>query len=87
MNILGWIVFAFINIIILFSIDYDPRTTGKIHGFILGITGALSGSIFAYLIVKGVTTEFVYTFYLILAVEAILLTLLFFSKSLSKLKL
>ena len=81
MNIFGWIIFALINVVILFSLDYDPGKTGKLQSFILGTTGALSSSLFMYLVVKGNSQEFMYTFSIILILESILLFALFVSKS------
>ena len=80
MTILGWIAFAFINTIILFSLDYDPDKTGPIHTIILGIIGALGSSLFLYLAAEGMSSEFTLTFSMIVILEAFLLMTLLFSK-------
>ena len=87
MNIFTWIVFALINLVVLFLIDYDPRKAGKFDGFIIGIIGALSGSLVAYIAVRGVTPELVLTFFLILGIEAILMSVLVFTKSFRNLRI
>gem|GEM_PF-5405573 len=80
-------IFALINVILIFSMDYDPKNGSRLEGFILGITGALSGSVFAYIIVKGVTKEFVSTFFLVLLLESMLLGALFFFKSFKRIRI
>ncbi len=87
MNIFSWMIFALINVILIFSMDYDPKNGSRLEGFILGITGALSGSVFAYIIVKGVTKEFVSTFFLVLLLESMLLGALFFFKSFKRIRI
>lgn len=81
MNIFTWMIFALVNAVVLFSMDYDPHKTTRVHGFILGIVGALSSSLFIYLVTKGVTPEFNMTFILVIIVEAALVSLLFVNKS------
>ena len=82
MNIFGWIVFALINCIILFSLDRNSQKDGQFGSLILGISSALSGSLFAYLVIKGFSKEFTLTFLLVVMMEVLLMMLLFFSKTL-----
>ena len=74
-------LFAFINVIILFSLDYNPGEGNLFKSFILGFTGALSSCVFLLFLAKGLSPEFTLTFSLIVALEAFLLATLLFTKS------
>lgn len=80
-------IFALLNAVVLFSMDYDPRKTTQFHGFILGIIGALSSSLFVYLATKGITPEFNMTFVLVLVIEAALVSLLFLNNTIKNFRI
>ena len=81
MSIFGWVIFALVNAFILFSLEYDPDKTNRLEGFVVGITGALSSSLFLYLMTQGVSKEFTLTFSLVVILESFLLMTLLFTKS------
>ena len=82
MNIFGWIIFALINALTLFLIDYDPGKNKLFDNFILGFTGALSSSLFLFFVAKGMTPEFSVTFALVIILESFLMITLLFAKGL-----
>lgn len=84
MNIFSWVIFAFINAIVLFFIDYDPAQNKMWENFILGFTGALSSSIFIFFLAQGKSPEFTILFSIVIFLEAFLLLALFLSKSFTR---
>ncbi len=81
MLILGWTLFAFVNLIILVSLDYNPDTNGPFQTSLLGIIGALGSSLLLYFIFNGITKEFALTLSLITILEGFLLVTMLFAKS------
>jgi membrane associated rhomboid family serine protease len=81
MTIVSWIIFAIINVLILFFLEYDPDKSNRFEGPILGMTGALSGSLLIYFLTRGISKELILTLSLIIILESFFLMTLLFTKS------
>lgn len=84
MTVVAWILFGVVNGLILNALEPDPRKGGRISAVILGMAGALSGGLLAFLFFGGVTTGLNVMLYSVVGIEIALLLFLYGGKMLRK---
>ena len=77
MTVFAWILFGVVNGLILNALEPNPSKGGRMSAMILGIVGALSGGLLAFLFFGGVTTGLNAMLYSVVAIELALLVLLY----------
>ena len=84
MIVAAWILFGVVNGLILNALEPNPSKGGRMSAMILGIVGALSGGLLAFLFFGGATTGLNVMLYSIVAIEIALLLFLYAGRAFRK---